>query len=115
MQHCAPAPKPKTNPIHRALQMYNMNGLQKLCDILIEHPSWSLAHVIAHFNLTDYIANPSIIDFLDYAEYAEMMTPLHVRILISESEELHPPNALAEFHLQSSRFRLRLKRTISSL
>ncbi|XP_035785979.1 85/88 kDa calcium-independent phospholipase A2-like isoform X3 [Anopheles albimanus] len=67
-------------------EMYNMNGLQKLCDILIEHPSWSLAHVIAHFNLTDYIANPSIIDFLDYAEYAEMMTPLHVAVKANNLE-----------------------------
>lgn len=61
--------------------MYNINGLQKLCDVLIDNPSWSLAHVVAFYNLTDYISNPSIIDFLDYAEYSEMMTPLQVNLI----------------------------------
>uniref|UniRef100_A0A182QI25 phospholipase A2 n=1 Tax=Anopheles farauti TaxID=69004 RepID=A0A182QI25_9DIPT len=67
-------------------EMYNINGLQKLCDTLIEYPSWSLAHVVAFYNLTDYISNPSIIDFLDYAEYAEMMTPLQVAVKANNIE-----------------------------
>ncbi|XP_052862024.1 85/88 kDa calcium-independent phospholipase A2 [Anopheles cruzii] len=67
-------------------EMYNINGLQKICDILIENPSWSLAHIIAHFNLTEYIPNPSIVDFLDYAEYSEMMTPLQVAVKANNLE-----------------------------
>ncbi|XP_035912464.1 85/88 kDa calcium-independent phospholipase A2 isoform X3 [Anopheles stephensi] len=67
-------------------EMYNINGLQKLCDVLIENPSWSLAHIVAFFNLTDYISNPSIIDFLDYAEYADMMTPLQVAVKANNIE-----------------------------
>lgn len=67
-------------------EMYNINGLQKLCDVLVENPSWSLAHVVAFFNLTDYISNPSIVDFLDYAEYSEMMTPLHVAVKANNTE-----------------------------
>uniref|UniRef100_A0A182JLQ4 phospholipase A2 n=2 Tax=Anopheles atroparvus TaxID=41427 RepID=A0A182JLQ4_ANOAO len=67
-------------------EMYNINGLQKLCDTLIENPSWSLAHIIAFYNLTDYISNPSIIDFLDYAEYADMLTPLQVAVKANNIE-----------------------------
>ncbi|XP_041774229.1 85/88 kDa calcium-independent phospholipase A2 isoform X4 [Anopheles merus] len=67
-------------------EMYNINGLQKLCDVLIDNPSWSLAHVVAFYNLTDYISNPSIIDFLDYAEYSEMMTPLQVAVKANNIE-----------------------------
>ncbi|XP_058124263.1 85/88 kDa calcium-independent phospholipase A2 isoform X1 [Anopheles ziemanni] len=67
-------------------EMYNINGLQKLCDTLIENPSWSLAHVVAFYNLTDYISNPSIIDFLDYAEYSDMLTPLQVAVKANNIE-----------------------------
>ncbi|XP_053666851.1 85/88 kDa calcium-independent phospholipase A2 [Anopheles marshallii] len=67
-------------------EMYNINGLQKLCDVLIENPSWSLAHVVAFYNLTDYVSNPSIIDFLDYAEYSDMMTPLQVAVKANNIE-----------------------------
>lgn len=59
-------------------EMYNINGLQKLCDILIEHPSWTLAHVIAHFNLTDYISNPKISESIDDPDHAELLTPLQI-------------------------------------
>ncbi|XP_049295992.1 85/88 kDa calcium-independent phospholipase A2 isoform X3 [Anopheles funestus] len=67
-------------------EMYNINGLQKLCDVLIENPSWSLAHVVAFYNLTDYVSNPSIIDFLDYAEYSDMMTPLQIAVKANNIE-----------------------------
>nr|XP_029732321.1 85/88 kDa calcium-independent phospholipase A2-like isoform X5 [Aedes albopictus] len=59
-------------------ELYNINGLQKLCDTLIEHPSWSLAHIIAHFNLTDYISNPKIIESIDDPDHAELLTPLQI-------------------------------------
>ncbi|XP_053684981.1 85/88 kDa calcium-independent phospholipase A2 isoform X2 [Sabethes cyaneus] len=59
-------------------EMYNINGLQKLCDTLVEHPSWTLAHVIAHFNLTDYVSNPKIVESLDDPDHAELLTPLQI-------------------------------------
>ncbi|XP_055531513.1 85/88 kDa calcium-independent phospholipase A2 isoform X2 [Wyeomyia smithii] len=59
-------------------EMYTINGLQKLCDTLIEHPSWTLAHVIAHFNLTDYVANPKIVESLDDPDHADLLTPLQI-------------------------------------
>ncbi|XP_058827123.1 85/88 kDa calcium-independent phospholipase A2 isoform X2 [Topomyia yanbarensis] len=59
-------------------EMYNINGLQKLCDTLIEHPSWSLAHIIAFFNLVDYVANPKIVESLDDPDHADLLTPLQI-------------------------------------
>ena len=32
-------------------EMYNVPGLQKICDILSENPTWSIAHLVAYFNL----------------------------------------------------------------
>uniref|UniRef100_A0A182WCR4 phospholipase A2 n=1 Tax=Anopheles minimus TaxID=112268 RepID=A0A182WCR4_9DIPT len=84
-------------------EMYNINGLQKLCDVLIENPSWSLAHIVAFFNLTDYVANPSIIDFLDYAEYSEMMTPLQVLVQSNQCNLEHlDKNSNSVFHYAAS-------------
>ncbi|XP_058459229.1 85/88 kDa calcium-independent phospholipase A2 isoform X2 [Malaya genurostris] len=59
-------------------EMYNISGLQKLCDTLIEHPSWSLAHIIAHFNLVDYVGNPKIVESLDDPDHADLLTPIQV-------------------------------------
>lgn len=59
-------------------EMYNINGLQKLCDTLIEHPSWTLAHVIAYFNLTEYVSNPKIVESIDDPDHAELLTPLQI-------------------------------------
>jgi calcium-independent phospholipase A2 len=59
-------------------QMFNVNGLQKICDALSENPSWSLAHLVAYFNLTEYVKHPKIIEFLDYPDHGKFMTPLQV-------------------------------------
>lgn len=43
---------------------YNIPGLQKLCDLLIENPSWSLGHLVAHFNLVEYLSNPNVAELI---------------------------------------------------
>lgn len=58
--------------------MYSVGGLQKVCDILLEYPSWSIAHLIAHFNLTEYINNPKVQDLIDEPDYETQMTPIQV-------------------------------------
>lgn len=64
----------------------NVNGLQKVCDILIDNPSWSLGHLVSYFNLTEYILHDSIIEFIDYPDHTNLMTPLQVKFVIkSES------------------------------
>lgn len=60
--------------------MYNINGLQKICDILIANPSWSIAHLAAVFNLVDYVSNPEILNFIEYPDHENYMTPLQLAI-----------------------------------
>lgn len=60
--------------------MYNVNGLQKICDALIENPSWSLTHLIAYFNLTQYLMHPKILENVDYPDHITCMTPLQLAI-----------------------------------
>lgn len=63
-------------------KMCNVNGLQQICDVLIGNPSWTLTHVVAHFNLTEHIIHPKIIENIDFADHATFMTPLQVFINI---------------------------------
>lgn len=44
---------------------YNIPGLQKVCDLLTENPSWSIAHLVAYFNLVDYLSNPAVAELID--------------------------------------------------
>lgn len=61
--------------------MYNINGLQKVCDILLENPSWTIAHLIAYFNLTEYVGHLKVADLIDEPDYATNMTPIQVSAL----------------------------------
>ncbi|XP_037905718.1 85/88 kDa calcium-independent phospholipase A2 isoform X2 [Hermetia illucens] len=67
-------------------EYYNINGLQKVCDALADNPSWSLAHLVAYFNLTEHITNPKIIEFLDYPDHINNMTPMQLAIKCSNIE-----------------------------
>lgn len=59
-------------------QMYNINGLQKVCDILLENPSWTIAHLVAYFNLTEHINNSKVINLIDQEDSVTQMTPFQV-------------------------------------
>lgn len=59
-------------------QMYNITGLQKLCDILLENPSWTIAHLMVFFNLTEHIHHSKVADLIDEPDYATNMTPIQV-------------------------------------
>lgn len=80
-------------------EMYNIPGLQKvnilpsslfidfirnllkqICDILAENPSWSLAHLVAHFNLVDKLSNPQVAELIDYPDHIKYMTPFQLAI-----------------------------------
>lgn len=60
--------------------MYNVRDIQRICDALIENPSWSLTHLVAHFNQTDHIMHPKIIENIDYPDHTNHMTPLQLAI-----------------------------------
>lgn len=61
--------------------MCNINGLQKICDILAEHPSWTLAHLAAYFALYDSFNNPKINCFLNSSDSEKGVSPLQVAIM----------------------------------
>lgn len=61
--------------------MFTVAGLQKVCDVLSENPSWSVAHLVAYFNLTEHIGNATVLDLIDYPDHITYMTPLQVLII----------------------------------
>lgn len=60
--------------------MCNLQGIQKICDVLTEHPSWTLAHLAAHFALYDTFTNEKINRHLNSSDAATGMSPLQVAI-----------------------------------
>lgn len=61
-------------------EMFNVQGLQKLCDCLIENPSWSLAHLIAYFNLTEHILHEKVVELIDYPDHKSYMSPFQLAV-----------------------------------
>lgn len=62
--------------------MCNTYGLQKICDILSQHPGWTLAHVAAHFGLHDCFNDPRISCFLNSTDADSGMSPLQVAVFM---------------------------------
>jgi calcium-independent phospholipase A2 len=68
------------NFVQMVKEYYNVPGLQKICDILTENPSWSIAHLVAHFNLVEYLAVPQVCELIDYPDHIKYMTPFQLAI-----------------------------------
>jgi calcium-independent phospholipase A2 len=68
------------NFVQMAKEMYNIPGLQKICDILTENPSWSITHLVAHFNMVEYLAVPQVAELIDYPDNVKYMTPFQLAI-----------------------------------
>lgn len=66
--------------IEIAKEMANLQGLQKICDTLSEHPSWTLAHLAAHFSLYDSFNNATINSHLNSSDPSTGMSPLQVAV-----------------------------------
>lgn len=60
--------------------MSNVNGLQKICDALVKNPSWSVGHLVAYFNLSEYVRNEKFVEFMDFPEHDTNMTPLQLAV-----------------------------------
>ncbi|CAH1155338.1 unnamed protein product [Phaedon cochleariae] len=61
-------------------EMCNTNGLQKICDALDNHPSWTIAHLAAYFALYDAFGNTKVNTFLNSTDIETGMSPLQVAI-----------------------------------
>lgn len=60
--------------------MCNLHGIQKICDTLSEHPSWTLAHLAAHFALYDSFNDERINSHLNSSDPTTGISPLQVAI-----------------------------------
>lgn len=68
------------NFVQMVKEYYNVPGLQKICDILTENPSYSLAHLVVHFNLVEYLSVPQVAELIGYPDHASYMTPFQLAI-----------------------------------
>lgn len=60
--------------------MFTVNGLQKISDILIENPGWSIAHLMAYFNLVEHVSHVLMLELIDYPDHVKSMTPFQVGV-----------------------------------
>ncbi|XP_065160438.1 85/88 kDa calcium-independent phospholipase A2 isoform X2 [Atheta coriaria] len=67
-----------------AKEMTNLNGLQRLCDTLTEHPEWTLAHLAAQFGLTDAFQHSAVNSQLNSSDTLTGMSPLQVAITTNQ-------------------------------
>ncbi|CAG9561409.1 unnamed protein product [Danaus chrysippus] len=58
----------------------NVASLQKICDTLSEHRSWTLAHLVAHYGLCELFNDPDIQKQIDDIDPTTGITPLMVAI-----------------------------------
>lgn len=66
--------------------MYTIGGIQKICDVLIANSSWSIAHLVAYFNLIELVGNAKVTELIDYPDHNTCMTPLQLAIKTSNLE-----------------------------
>lgn len=55
-------------------------SLQKLCDILGEHKSWTVAHIVAHFGQYELLNEPDVQKQINEVDPATGSTALMVNI-----------------------------------
>ncbi|CAG4946867.1 unnamed protein product [Parnassius apollo] len=58
----------------------SVQSLQKLCDTLSEHRSWTIAHLVAHFGLYELFNEPDVQRHFDDPDPATGATPLMVSV-----------------------------------
>lgn len=61
-------------------QMCNVGKIQKLCDILVEHPTWTLAHLAAHFALYNAFTHAVVNSQLNSGDIETGISPLQVAV-----------------------------------
>lgn len=60
--------------------MYNSAQIQKICDLLMKHPDWNLAHLVVGLNQADLLAVPSVKAFINDEEKQNGISPLQLAI-----------------------------------
>lgn len=63
-----------------AREMCNVGKIQKLCDTLMEHPTWTLAHLAAYFALHDAFTHAIVNSQLNSGDLETGISPLQVAV-----------------------------------
>ncbi|XP_046618387.1 85/88 kDa calcium-independent phospholipase A2 isoform X1 [Neodiprion virginianus] len=61
-------------------ELCNANGIRRLCDVLTDHPTWTLAHLAAHLLLYDALHHTAVNSHLNSSDPATGMSPLQVAV-----------------------------------
>ena len=61
-------------------EMCNVNKIQKLCNTLVMHPTWTLAHLAAHFSLHNAFAHAIVNCHLNSGDEQTGISPLQVAV-----------------------------------
>ncbi|KAI5720122.1 hypothetical protein M8J77_002180 [Diaphorina citri] len=61
-------------------EMCSLYGLQKLVDVLKEHPAWTIAHIAVQLNLTDALGTTEVFTEMNTVDTMTGQTPLHIAI-----------------------------------
>ncbi|XP_046827551.1 85/88 kDa calcium-independent phospholipase A2 [Vespa crabro] len=61
-------------------EMSNVSKIQRLCDTLVEHPTWTLAHLAAHFALYEAFKNTVVNSQLNSSDLDTGVSPLQVAV-----------------------------------
>lgn len=60
--------------------MSQVPKIQKLCDTLVEHPTWNLAHISAHLSLYEAFNHDVVNSFLNSSDLDTGASPLQIAI-----------------------------------
>lgn len=60
--------------------MSQVSKIQRLCDTLVEHPTWNLAHIAAHLSLYDAFKHDAVNSFLNSSDSDTGASPLQIAI-----------------------------------
>ncbi|XP_045496134.1 85/88 kDa calcium-independent phospholipase A2 [Colias croceus] len=66
-----------------------VQSLQKLCDILSEHKSWTVAHMVAHFGQYELLNEPDVQRHIDEVDPATGATALMIAIRTGNIRMVH--------------------------
>uniref|UniRef100_A0A1B6DBA0 phospholipase A2 n=1 Tax=Clastoptera arizonana TaxID=38151 RepID=A0A1B6DBA0_9HEMI len=61
----------------------SLNGLQRVCDLIQENPSWNIAHLVVSLNLTDCLQHPLILSCLNTPDETNGLSPLQLAVKCS--------------------------------
>ncbi|KAI4499538.1 hypothetical protein M0802_005434 [Mischocyttarus mexicanus] len=61
-------------------EMSSVSKIQKLCDTLVEHPTWTLAHLAAHFALYEAFKHSMVNSELNSSDLETGISPLQVAV-----------------------------------